>query len=246
MYLGKRSVRSAGRTSGSVEITLPARLQLLVGVDCHLIMRDGPRPEVVLQPDLAVAHELFRDLWERLRIGLSDVDDVGEFAATDFTLTLFMPSHWQERPPLVSANALHVLRTRARHGGDYGEPLAQILASLGYVAAMRLGLKGKLSLAFGDALAYVLTGCSVGLGTDFERGVTRQIYLENLNGLEPLASLFDHATWRRCAPAFKRIYEQFCAWQDHPGTYSAANERWYRALAMEVGIDLASGIPDAS
>ncbi len=32
MYLGNRRIRSAGRTSGSIEITLPTLLQVLEGV----------------------------------------------------------------------------------------------------------------------------------------------------------------------------------------------------------------------
>ena len=52
MYLGTRRVRSAGRTSGSVEVTLPVQLSVLQGVACRLVVRDGARPELVLEPEL--------------------------------------------------------------------------------------------------------------------------------------------------------------------------------------------------
>ena len=57
MNLGTRRVRSAGRTSGSVEVTLPVQLSLLQGVECRLAMRDGAPPE----PELGEARSFFRD-----------------------------------------------------------------------------------------------------------------------------------------------------------------------------------------
>jgi len=63
MYLGIRKIRSAGRNSGSIEITLPALMQVLEGISCRLAMRDGLRPEIVLQPDLSLAQDLLQELW---------------------------------------------------------------------------------------------------------------------------------------------------------------------------------------
>jgi len=234
--LGKRSVRSAGRTSGSIEITLPAKLQLLAGIDCHLIVRDGPRPEIVLQPDLSSAHALFRDLWLKLQAGLVEIDDIGDFSTADFTLTLFAPNHWQEQPPLICADALAVNHGRTEHRDDIAEPLTGILASLGIVAGRRLGLDGKLALPFGDALAYLVTGHFAGLGTDFERGLARQVFQENVDIEHDPASLFNQSTWQRFAPGLRRVYEQFRLWQDEPNTYAKASEKWHRALTAEMGI----------
>ena len=54
-----RKVRSAGRSSGSIEITLPPEVQELEGIECRLILRDGARPEIVIQPDVSVACLLY-------------------------------------------------------------------------------------------------------------------------------------------------------------------------------------------
>ena len=97
MYVGTRRIRSAGRTSGSIEITLPAELQVLEGVECRLMVRDGPRPEIVLQPDLSAAQTLFDALWQKLGLGLGEISELGDFSPGDFTLALFPPRHWQER-----------------------------------------------------------------------------------------------------------------------------------------------------
>ena len=69
MHFGKRNIRSAGRSSGSVEITLPVELAILEGVACRLSLRDGLVPEIVLQPDLLVVIPVFVKLWSLLRLG---------------------------------------------------------------------------------------------------------------------------------------------------------------------------------
>lgn len=115
MYLGIRRIRSAGRTSGSIEITLPTDLQFLEGVECRLMVRDGSCPEIVLQPDLSAAQSLFHTLWQKLRLGLGEIDELGDFSPADFTLALFPPHHWQERPPLACADALAVIHQTSPH-----------------------------------------------------------------------------------------------------------------------------------
>jgi hypothetical protein len=235
MYLGVRRIRSAGRSSGSIEITLPTQLHVLEGVECRLMVRDGPRPEIVLQTDLAAAQDLFQRLWQKLRLGLGELDDLGDFSSADFTLALFPPRHWQERPPLAYADALSVLHQRAGHDGQGPDALVRLLAFLAVAAAHRLGLRGSLALAFGDAVAYLVTGTPAGLGTDFERGMAHRIFWHENRAQPPARSPFSDEMWRQCRPAFRRVYEQFRNWQDDPETYAIARKNWYRALMVEIG-----------
>jgi hypothetical protein len=236
MYLGIRKIRSAGRTSGSIEITLPAQLQALEGVECRLTVRDGPRPEIVLQTDLSATQPLFQELWQKLRLGLGEIDDLGDFSPADFTLALFPPRHWQERPPLAYADALAVLRQRTGRDGQSSESMVRLLAFLAVAAAYRLGLNGDLALAFGDAVAYLITGTSAGLGADFERGMAHRIFLGDMRGQQPLGSPFNDQVWQRTRPGFRRVYEQFRTWQEHAEVYAAARKTWYRALMVEMGV----------
>jgi hypothetical protein len=243
MYLVTRRIRSAGRTSGSIEITLPAQLQVLEGVKCRLMVRDGPRPEIVLQPDLSAAQSLFDALWQKLGLGLGEIDDIGEFSPADFTLALFPPRHWQERPPLAYADALAILRQRSGQEDREPEALPRLLAFLAVAASYRLGLNGTLALAFGDAVAYLVAGTPAGLGTDFERGMAHRTFWGDGRAQQPLGSPFDDQVWQQARTGLRRVYDQFRTWQEDPEVYAAAREKWYRALTVEMGV-LASSIEE--
>jgi hypothetical protein len=240
MYLGTRSVRSAGRTSGSIEITLPTQLQVLEGVECRLMVRDGPRPEIVLQPDISAAQSIFHMLWQKLRLGLGEIDELGDFSPADFTLALFPLPHWQERPPLAYADALAVLRWRAGQEDQAPEALTRLLAFLAVAAGYRLGLNGALALAFGDAVAYLVIGTPAGLGTDFERGMAHRTFWGESRAQPPPGSPLDDQVWQQARPGFRRVYEQFRTWQENPEAYTGAREKWYRALTVEMGVRMYS------
>jgi len=248
MYLGIRKIRSAGRTSGSIEITLPAQLQVLEGVECRLMVRDGLRPEIVLQPDLAAAQNLFQTLWQKIRMGLGEIGELPEFSIADFTLAFFPPRHWQERPPLAYADALVVLQSRnggaclgdGRQVGGVDEALSRLLAFLAVAAGHQLGLQGAFALAFGDAVAYLVTGTPAGLGTDFERGMAHRLFWGEGRAQQPLGSPFDDQVWQQAQPGFREVYEQFHSWQENPAAYAAARDKWYRALTMEMGLRVSS------
>ena len=234
MLASSRRIRSAGRTSGSIEITLPAELQVLGGLDCLLTLRDGPLPEIALQPDVTTAQTLFVALWQKLRIGLEEIDDLGDFSSAEFALALFPPTHWQERPPLAYSDALTVMQEQAAGERNGSGAEARLITFLAVVAAHRLGLSGSLALAFGDAIGYLMTGTSTGLGTDFERGMAQLVFW-NTGETRSLGSpLLDHV-WRSARGGLRSVYEQFRLWQEDSRAYATEREQWYRALTMQMG-----------
>lgn len=242
MYLGTRKIRSAGRTSGSIEITLPSELRVLLGMKCRLMVRNSARPEIVLQPELSAAQAVFHSLWENLRLGLSEIDDIGEFSLIDFTVTLFPPPHWYERPPLVYTDALIALRQQGAEetpGTHESEAMTRLFASMAVVAAGRLGLEGSLALAFGDAVSYCIFGGSAGLGTDFERGMAHRAFW-NGGTRCPVSDLpFGRQVWLQAQPGFGRVYTRFHLWQEQPEAYATARQNWHRALSMEIETQMA-------
>lgn len=247
MNLGTRRIRSAGRSSGSIELTLPPALQMLEGVNCRLMVRDGPRPEIILYPDLGEVQELFQTLWQKMRLGLSDIQELPDFSMADFTLALFPPRHWQERPPLAYADALAVINQRNQNparlatspSGRNGhlqsdEAMSRLLAFLAVNAGYQLGLGRSFALAFGDAVAYLVTGNPAGLGADFERGMAHRIFWGERAAGQFHASPFSKQVWLQARSGFRRIFDQFRYWQDHPAAHKDAQEKWYRALAAEL------------
>jgi len=233
MYFGNRRIRSAGRASGSVEVTLPPQLHGLQEIKCRLMLRDGTHPEIVLQPDLSTAHTLMLQLWQKLRMGMASIGEIGDFDPSNFTLALFPPRHWQQRPPLAYADALTVLRKTTE--GESHEALARLTGYMAIAAGQRLGLNEALSLAFGDALAYLLTGISILAGSEFERGLAMRLFWEQRTPAPLASSLLDDRVWQQAGPVLGRVWEQFDVWQNTPESYAVARQNWYRAMTVEMG-----------
>ncbi len=233
MYFGSRRIRSAGRASGSVEVTLPPQLHGLLEITCRLMLRDGTHPEIVLQPDLSTAHTLLLQLWQKLRIGLASIGEIGDFNPSRFTLALFPPRHWQQRPPLAYSDALTVLRNTT--DGESHEAMARLTGYMAIAAGQQLGLSEALALAFGDTLAFLLTGNPILAGTEFERGLAIRLFWEQRTPTPMVSSLLDDRVWQQAGPGLGRVWEQFDVWQNTPESYTAARQNWYRALTVERG-----------
>jgi hypothetical protein len=233
MYFGNRRIRSAGRASGSVEVTLPPQLHGLQEIKCRLMLRDGTHPEIVLQPDLSTAHTLLLQLWQKLRMGLASIGEIGDFDPSNFTLALFPPRHWQQRPPLAYSDALTVLRNTAE--GESHEALARLTGYMAIAAGQRLGLSESLALAFGDSVAFLLTGIPILAGTEFERGLAMRCFWEQRTPTPLATSLLDDNVWQQAGPGLSRVWEQFNAWKNAPEDHTAARQNWYRALTVEMG-----------
>jgi len=233
MYLGMCKIRSAGRTSGSIEITLPPALQAFTGLGCRVVVRDGLRPEIVLQPDFADAWSSLGALWEKLSLALGSNGSIGDFAPSAFMLTLLPPRHSQRGLPLAYSDLVTLTRSGENRSKGELEALARVLSVLAAAIAGNLGLEQAFALGFGDAVAYVITQVSVGFGTDFERSMAASLSRQaHFRPRLPVAP-FDDELWLECEPAVRRIHEQFRAWQGKPERYEAARQQWYRALQCE-------------
>lgn len=176
MLIGSRRVRSAGRASGSIEITLPPELTALEGIVCTIMIRDGARPEIVLKPELSPSGLLFARVWARLRILLATAGEIGEFPAAEVDVCLLPPTSTAPanggsgRPTLVYAYALMVGQALVPRwpvttsefsiqfppGGindTVQKALLGMVHPLGTVAGARLGLTGEMAGLFGYVVA---------------------------------------------------------------------------------------------
>ena len=140
MHLGMSRIRSAGRTSGSIEITLPPALQTFTGLGCRVVVRDGWQPEIVLQPDLVQTRSLLEALWRKLSLALGAPDMADDFTPGAFALTLLPPRHWQRGLPLAYADIVSLGRSSRECNEDDLKALARMLSVLTAAIGERLGL----------------------------------------------------------------------------------------------------------
>lgn len=236
MHLGCRNIRSAGRNSGSVEVTLPVELALLEAIACRLYLRDGLDPEIVLQPDLRAVMPLFEKLWALLRIGFEDIDEIGDFSEADYCFGLFPPPKLGTLPPLAYADAL-VLQRSLGDGGELPpralEAFARIIESMAAVVARRLGLPGDFVAAFANHAAYLVSGEAIGARDAFARSLAAQMPSLPLDvGLCRDAPL-SKESWRRAKIALAQVHGQFLSWINDPTTFAKDRVLWYRARRFE-------------
>jgi hypothetical protein len=223
-----RKVRSAGRSSGSIEITLPPEVQELEGIECRLILRDGSRPEIVIQPDVSLASAVFAEQWQKLRVAFSAIGDIGPFRMVDFDVSFLPPRHWSERPPLSYRDALAL--HRARHAEAQVDPsgYSHVITFLSVGAAYRLGLRDRYALVFGVVAGYVAAGIGTGNETDFEHDIALQLLNEGAGSqAAPLGTLFTTERWEDAQEGFARIFAQVYAWQQQPELYEESRRRWW-------------------
>lgn len=161
MELERRRIRPAGRTTGSVEFTLPRMLGDLEGLECEILIHDGSSPEIGLRPDLAPALRVIEGLWGALRRSLATVRDIGDVPWERLELALF-PTGYQ--PGRVPVSYLDVLRASDGHRPEMAGPghralaLSRVVAVLSIQAGLRLGLEPERAAAVGAVVSYLCTG----------------------------------------------------------------------------------------
>lgn len=242
MLTVKRKVRSAGRSSGSIEITLPPAMHALEGIECRLTLRDGARPEIVIQPDVTIAQVVFEELWDRLRVAFQQIGDIGSFLLSDFNVSFLPSRHWHNRPPLSYRDALTIYRSNQEkfQANSHQNGFSHVITFLTVGAGYRLGLEGRYALAFGVIVGYLISGMSVAHGMDFEQDLALRLFNGHHDHDEQsveharLSSLFSSGQWEaeEAQEGFKHIYDQVRGWQDEPASYEAARNRWWKNLKL--------------
>lgn len=239
MQFGKRNIRSAGRSSGSVEITLPVDLAVLEGIPCQIVLHDGLTPEIVLHPDLRGVMSIFETLWDRLALSLEGTGTVGDFSEADYALALFPTAKWGVRPPLAYADGL-TIRRRVTDQGDIDaralECFARILESTAAVAGCRLGLADELAALFGNQVADLLSGGAIDRRDAFVRGFAAQLNDTPRAQGALRKRLLDEAHWRHVQRDLAQLFDHFATWTDSPEALAKAREHWYRARRFEAHI----------
>lgn len=238
-HVGSRNIRSAGRGSGSVEITLPVAFSALEGVSCQVELRDSLVPEILLRPNLGFLLSVFEALWDRVALGLEGIGDVGAFSEADYVVGLFAETNLSGRPGLAYEDALRVHRQVQSEEAGGGpsciaapslEAYARMIDGMATVAAGRLGLSIGMAVLFGNQTAYAATGASVAAVDAFARS--------SLADLSPdigwcRSDPLDEGAWVRARPRLKELFNRLSDWEDDAAGMHKEREHWYRAHRLE-------------
>jgi hypothetical protein len=154
MNLGTRQIRTSGKGSGSIELTLPSDLRDLVGLPCRVLLRDGSRPEIVLQPDLGRSVTGFTQVWQAMVAAL--VPDRADLPLRlgAFAFGLLPGTASGDRPHLCWRDGL-ILGARPPH-----DPLlvSRTVAAFGQVLAESFAIAPGLAAEFGAVCGLLATG----------------------------------------------------------------------------------------
>lgn len=237
MQFGQRNIRSSGRGSGSVEITLPIDLAVLEAVSCNIELRDGLMPEIVLRADLSFLLPIFEAVWQRLALGLEPVGDIGSFSEADYVLGLFAQRGFADRPCLSYADALLASRcidadesNSTIAAADSLEAFARMFEAMATIAGTRLGLSPSISALLGNQIAYAATNAPVASLDVFARSSLSDVSGE-IGWCEGQPLSETH--WRAARPVLERLFLRVADWDADDSDLTKARNHWYRARRVE-------------
>lgn len=161
--LGVRRIRSAGRSSGSVVITLPPELAGLSGLDCSLSLTIGAEPVIEMRPDWKAVHAALDRAWCAMQLGLygnnSDFDAI-PWGLARFVARLGKPAVSDRRADL----ALENIGALWQRDADLRiEDRIRLIRWLGSVDALLRGQPDTRADDYGRALSYLITSVEADL-----------------------------------------------------------------------------------
>ena len=210
------------------------KLHALLGVSCNIEIRDGLRPEIVLQPNLSAVQGLMKRLWAKLAIGLSSIGDIKDFRLSDFTISIFPVQYWKDRPPLSYADAIQALEKLSADKNYKDDGFSRLIAFMAVQAGRLLGLESHFALAFGDSVAFLTTGYATSIGADFERGMAYRLFGEDVVNTVREENLLEDNVWEQLTSHLQKVFDQFFLWQGALEIYEEDRNNWYRALSFEM------------
>jgi hypothetical protein len=232
MEFGTRTIRSAGQGSGSVEVTLPVAFRDLTGVACRLALRDGLRPEIVLQPDLRPARQAFARLWDTLR-ELLEAEAPSTPPLAELLITLWPAATATEAKPRLAWQDGLALSAAAPHDAA---AVARCVAAFTQLLAAPLGIAADLAAGFGAAAGFALAGhAPPGAEAEAEIGAAL-LARDAIRPGDALAAAGDALSEGFAAsarPALVLLRDAHLDWTADPARFAALRAAWRRGVALE-------------
>lgn len=202
-HVGSRKVRSAGKKSGSVELTLPSVFAALEGVPCDISVKSAEgNPVIELRPRGAPLENLLDGAWSAMQRGLYGED--GRDLPADL-VTLDFGTGGDDSPEGVvfSAGDLRLLRQGAEERGE--RALAACIEGLVTLDQLVRDQNPDRARMSGKIIACLLTGDSLDLdfyAIDAMRAMARKAAFE---ARFQAACLADSRRWAEVGSAYRAI-----------------------------------------
>lgn len=242
MDLGVRHIRTAGKGSGSVELTLPGALRQLVGLPCRIVLQDGAQPDIIVRPDLSPALAAFGDVWRALALVFAADRPCpgGEpFPAHGFSFGMATRGMEKAGPYLCWQDGL-ALATAAGPAAAAGAAAARATAACAAQLAPDLGIEAGLAADFGAVCGFYISGdiacadwqeaCDIAASELAQSGLWR-----------PGAAWRAHAgriaapaLWADAGAGLVAIAHLFAAASQPGARYAALRRAWRRGRSIEL------------
>jgi len=233
MDFGTRQIRTAGKGSGSVELTLPGELRRLVGLPCRILLHDGERPNIVLQPDLARARDAFGALWGALALALLG-EPAPAFPAPAFSFGLLRRAGGADCPYLCWQDGLAL-----GAGTATAEAVACSIAACAQQMAPDLAIAPSLAGPFGAVCGFTAIGRVAFPDWQVHCDVAC-VALSGHPAWHP-GHAFAQAPdtrgdpfWAQLTPALCRVADVFAGWSQPGSAYPALRAAWRRGRSIEL------------
>jgi len=233
MDLGTRPIRTAGRGSGSVEVTLPAGLRPLVGLPCRILLHDGAQPDIVVRPDLSGARTAFARLW-RLACQALLTCPAPAWPCDHFSFALQPFWHGAALPGLVWQDGLALAA-----GAATAASTARCAAACAHIAADEHDIAAALAPDFAAACGFLLAG--------------ERLFPQWHEGCDLAASALcadpawrpgdawrrhpdwrEEALWQALRPGLAAITSVFARWSRPGSDHPALQAAWRRGRSVEL------------
>ncbi len=233
MDLGVRQIRTAGRGSGSIELTLPTDLRDLVGLPCRIILRDGSRPDIVLQPDLQTAHRAFAALWQAMAATLLREDaNTPALPLTAFSFGLQPRTSSGGMPFLSWRDGLALAASPPHEAGA----VSRTVAAFGHALADALKIDPALASGFGAACGFMLSG--VPATSDAQEACDlAALHLGQPTVAPPLNHAGDakgSVFWRLAVPLLMATAHLFIGWSMNQSDHAMLRAAWRHGRTIEM------------
>jgi hypothetical protein len=231
-----RQIRTSGRGSGSVEVTLPSQLRQFVGLPCRITLHEGERMAIIIEPDLGRAHAAFAAWWLCVA-GAILGEGTPPFAARDFIFTLKPTPCQQNRAVLAWSDGWSLVQCDPTIETN-SAVVARVIAAFAAVLAERLAIAPIHAPGFGAVCGLLVTGACPFAEWREPTEIAASVLVQRGNWHPGRASLatptHDRSRSSRCNSDLAAAVDLFADWSTADENYQALSAAWRRGHSFEM------------